>query len=91
MRMAAMSNGDLMQILRRGLTRSKLLFAIHHLATAALRKRSHPAALMQELQGLAAQQCRRPPDRNTLLTTKRNRRYTAGFSERFNPIEISRC
>jgi hypothetical protein len=30
-------------------------------------------------------------DRNTLLTTKRNRQYIAVFFERFNPNEISRC
>jgi hypothetical protein len=39
---------------------------------------------------LAAQRYRNSPDRNALLTTIRNRRYTAGFIERFNPIEISR-
>jgi hypothetical protein len=47
--MAAMSNDDLMQTLRRGLTRSKLLFAIHRLATAAMRNLSRHAASTQEL------------------------------------------
>jgi hypothetical protein len=47
--MAAMSNDDLMQTLRRGLTRSKPLFAIHRLATAAMRNLSRHAASTQEL------------------------------------------
>jgi hypothetical protein len=40
--MAVMASGNLMQILHRGLTRSKLLFAIHHIATVAWRKLSRP-------------------------------------------------
>jgi hypothetical protein len=56
-----------------------------------IRNLSRPAASTQELKGLAAQQRRHSPDRNTLLTTLRNSRYTAGFCERFNPNEISRC
>jgi hypothetical protein len=40
---------------------------------------------------LAARRFRHSSDRNTLLTTKRNKRYIAGFIERFNPIEIFGC
>jgi hypothetical protein len=88
--MAALSKGDLIQTLHRRLTRSKLLFAIHLLATAVLRNLSRRAASTQGL-ALAAAEYRNSPDRNSLLTTKWNRRYIAGFFERFNPIEISGC
>jgi hypothetical protein len=50
--MATMSNGDLMQTLRRGLTRSKLLSAIHFYRDGGARNLSRPAASMQELKGL---------------------------------------